>query len=54
MKNVHITKMQHRMIVAGGIITVGILQIMLPDQSHLNTVGGITINLVWLLVEPQA
>lgn len=52
--NVHITRHQHKSIVAGGIIVCGVVAVWLPDHVHVNVVGGTIINLFWLLVEPSA
>lgn len=50
---VHVTRRRHKLIVAGGIITCGIITVCWPEMYHVNGVLGTTINLVWLLVDPE-
>lgn len=51
---VKLTKARHRMFVATGIVVCGVVQIWWPDMNHVHVINGTTINLFWLLLEPES
>ena len=52
--HIHISKRQHRLVVAGGVICCAVVTIYMPEHIHLNALSGMTINLFWLFMEPEA
>jgi len=47
------TKTKHKMVVATGIILCGVAQYAYPDLVYFHITSGTTINLLWLLVDPE-
>lgn len=50
----HITKRQHHLIVAGGMVACGVAFVLWPEHNHYTTPVAVLVNLFWLLVEPTA
>lgn len=52
-QHIQLSRKQHRIVVAGGIICCAVVTITMPEHVHLNALSGMTINLFWLFMEPE-